>query len=109
MEFVAYISKKTSSQLRKDINDKSKELSKAENRVKELKSLFKRLYEDNVLGRISDEQFRMLSANYTDEQKELQEQIPVLEKELENLKDETDNTQRFLELANKYMHIQNKI
>ena len=105
MEFVAYISKKTSSQLRKDINDKSKELSKAENRVKELKSLFKRLYEDNVLGRISDEQFRMLSADYTDEQKELQEQIPVLEKELENLKDETVNTQRFLELTNKYLHI----
>ena len=105
-EFVAYISKKTSSQLRKDINAKSKELSKAENRVKELKSLFKRLYEDNVLGRISDEHFRLLSADYTDEQKELQEQIPVLEKELDNLKDETVNTQRFLELANKYLHIE---
>ena len=28
----------------------------------------KRLYEDNVLGRVTDEQYRMLSGDYTDEQ-----------------------------------------
>lgn len=105
MEFVAYISKKTSSQLRKDINAKCNELSKAENRIKELKSLFKRLYEDNVLGRISDEQFRILSMDYTDEQKELNERIPILEEEIEKLKAETVNTQKFLELVNKYLYI----
>ncbi|MBQ4261478.1 MAG: hypothetical protein II709_06315, partial [Ruminococcus sp.] len=58
-EFTDYISKKTSSQYRKELNAKTAELSKAEKRVVELKSLFKRLYEDNVLGRISDEQYRM--------------------------------------------------
>ena len=31
-------------------------------RQSEFTSLFKRLYEDNVLGRIPDEQYRILSA-----------------------------------------------
>lgn len=56
------------------------ELSKAEKRIVKLKSLFKRLYEDNVLGRISDEQYRMLSVDYNDEQKELEASIPELQK-----------------------------
>ena len=47
---------------------------------------FKRLYEDNVLGRISDEQYRMLSADYNDEQKELESLIPELQKEIGTLK-----------------------
>ena len=79
-EFTDYISKKTSSQYRKELNAKTVELSKSEKRIVELKSLFKRLYEDNVLGRISDEQYRMLSVDYNDEQKELEASIPELQK-----------------------------
>ena len=87
-EFTDYISKKTSSQYRKELNSKTAELSKAEKRIVELKSLFKRLYEDNVLGRISDEQYRMLSVDYNDEQKELEASIPELQKEIGTLKNE---------------------
>ena len=81
-EFTDYISKKTSSQYRKDLNAKTAELSKAEKRVVELKSLFKRLYEDNVLGRISDEQYRMLSLDYNDEQRSLSNQFLICKKKL---------------------------
>ncbi len=105
-DFVNYIKKKTSSQLTKDFNAKCSELSKSEQRVKELKTLFKRLYEDNILGRISDEQFRMLAADYTDEQKELELQIPTLRKEIEALKSECVNTQKFLDVVNKYLYIE---
>ena len=105
-DFVNYIKKKTSSQLTKDFNAKCSELSKSEQRVKELKTLFKRLYEDNILGRISDEQFRMLASDYTDEQKELELQIPTLRKEIEALKSECVNTQKFLDVVNKYLYIE---
>ena len=37
-------------------------------RREELSKLFKRLYEDNVLGRVTDEQYRMLAGDYTGEQ-----------------------------------------
>ena len=104
-EFVEHIRRKTSSQSKRVLNEKVAELSSAEKRVGELKSLFKRLYEDNVLGRISDEQFRLLSADYTDEQKDLQERIPILEYEVEKLKSESVNTQKFLDIAYKYTDI----
>lgn len=42
--------------------------------------MFKRLYEDNVLGRINNEQSRMLSCGYTDEQKSIDAKLPELEK-----------------------------
>ena len=41
----------------------------------ELTALFKRLYEDNVLGRIPDEHYRTLSGEYTAEQKILRERL----------------------------------
>ena len=104
-EFADYISKKSSSQIRKDLNAKTSELAKAEKRIKELKSLFKRLYEDNVLGRISDEQYRMLSGDYNDEQKELESKLPELNKEIAALNSECTNVQRFMDLAKKYVCI----
>ena len=72
----------------------------------ELKSLFKRLYEDNVLGRISDEQYRMLSVDYNDEQKELEASIPELQKEIGTLKNECTNVQKFLDIVRKYVCVQ---
>lgn len=104
-EFAAYISKKSSSQLRKEINLKSAELAQSQQRVNELKSLFKRLYEDNVLGRISDEQFRTLSADYMDEQKLLEAKIPELDAEIELLKENSTNVQKFFDVAKKYTDI----
>ena len=38
-----------------------RELYAMKKRSAELSKLFKRLYEDNVLGRVTDEQYRMLS------------------------------------------------
>ena len=50
---------------------KKKELEAAEKRIAELSAIFKRLYEDSVTGRISDERFTELSADYEAEQREL--------------------------------------
>ena len=105
-EFTDYISKKTSSQYRRELNARTAGLSKAEKRIVELKSLFKRLYEDNVLGRISDEQYRMLSVDYNDEQKELEASIPELQKEIDTLKNECTNVQKFLDIVRKYVCVQ---
>ena len=48
---------------------RKKELEAAEKRIAELSAIFKRLYEDSVAGRISDERFMELSADYEAEQK----------------------------------------
>jgi len=50
---------------------RKKELEAAGKRISELSAICKRLYEDSVAGRISDERFTELSADYEAEQKEL--------------------------------------
>ena len=75
-QFAEYIQQKNNAQLRREISRLQKELDAGKKRCGELSALFKRLYEDNVLGRVTNEQFRMLSTDYNAEQKALKEAIP---------------------------------
>lgn len=68
-------------------------------RSNELTALFKRLYEDNVLGRITNEQFRRLSADYNARQKTLEETIPVKQERLNKLKASAANVGVFIKRA----------
>lgn len=58
-----------------------------------------------MLGRISDEQFNLLSAEYVQEQKIIKGSIPKLEEQLEQLKDSLSNAERFVEKAKQYTEI----
>lgn len=74
-------------------------------RREELSKLFKRLYEDNVLGRVTDEQYRMLAGDYTGEQKALEEQILEKKALLEKLKAASANVNTFVEKAKQYKFV----
>ena len=100
-QFAEYINRKNSVELRREINALQRELDSMRKRRDELTALFKRLYEDNVLGRITNEQFRLLSGDYNDEQKGLDEAIPQKEEQLEKLKSSADNVNAFIEKAKK--------
>lgn len=103
--FAEYINHKNSVELRKEMNSLQKELDAARRRDTELTVLFKRLYEDNVLGRVTNEQFRILSADYNDEQRTLREVIPVKEAKLQKLTDSASNVDAFIEKAKRYTEI----
>ena len=75
-------------------------------RKAELDAIFKKLYEDSVLGRITAEQFQMLSTSYTDEQAKLTESLPQREAEIQRLKETVSNTAAFLDKAKRYTDIQ---
>ena len=105
-EFVEFINKKSSSENRRELTAKTNELAKLEKRNAELNTLFKRLYEDNVLGKITNEQFRMLSDGYNAEQKTIADQIPILQKQIEDLKASSTNVERFVTISNKYTDLQ---
>ena len=81
---------------------KKKELEAAEKRIAELSAIFKRLYEDSVAGRISDERFTELSADYEAEQKELKEKAAVLQGELSRTLEATANAEKFMKVVRKY-------
>lgn len=100
--FAQHINQKNTAETRKEITRLQKELDTMKKRDLELTALFKRLYEDNVLGRIPDEHYRTLSEEYTSEQKILRISIPHGEERMEKLKNSLTNVDRFIEKAKKY-------
>ena len=104
-QFAAYINAKNSAELKKEINALQKEVDSMQRRSDELSALFKRLYEDNVLGRITNEQFRRLSADYNAEQKALEDAIPGKLERLEKLRASAANVDAFIEKAKRFKTI----
>ena len=83
--------------------DKRRELDAANRRIAELSSIFKRLYEDSVSGRITDERFMELSADYEKEQKDLKTRAAEIERDLEQVHDSVVNANKFMEIIRKNM------
>lgn len=83
--FAQHIQQKSSAEARREMNRLQKELDGLEMHSRELTALFKRPYEDNVLGKIPDEQYRVLSQGYLQEQKENEERVPAVRAKLEKL------------------------
>ena len=81
---------------------RKRELEAAEKRITELKAIFKRLYEDSVSGRITDERFAELSADYEREQTELKERIAALQAEQDKAQENAANAEKFLAVVRKY-------
>jgi len=66
---------KQKAEARKELAAKRRQLTQAERRIEELDRLFKRIYEDNANGKLSDSRFQMLSDDYEQEQEEQAENI----------------------------------
>jgi DNA invertase Pin-like site-specific DNA recombinase len=81
---------------------KQKELAATRNRDKELDKLFNRMYEDNVNGKIDDERFARMSAQYTAEQKELAEKIKAISAELDKQENRAMTKDVFISTVRKY-------
>ena len=69
----------------KGLAKKRKLLSEGEKRITELDMIFKRLYEDNISGKLTDERFHKLSTDYEAEQAGLQTQAAILREEIEEV------------------------
>lgn len=67
-----------------------------------LDMLFKRLYEDMVSGRISNERFDLLSADYEQEQKQIKEEITRLQNLIDEGEQERYDLNQFLKNVRKY-------
>ena len=104
-KFAAYIGSKQSAELQREIRRQEKELAAMRKRKAELDAIFKKLYEDSVLGRITTEQFQMLSGSYTEEQNLITVGIPQKENEIQRLRETLSGTDSFLDKAKRYTDI----
>lgn len=74
-----------------------------EQRISEISRIIKRLYEDNVNGKISDERFMELSADYEAEQAELKKRAAALQAELDKSQAATVNAEKFMGIVRKHL------
>ena len=79
-----------------------RKLNKDKKRIAELDSIIKKLYESFAIGRITDERFDTLLAEYEAEQKSLQASVTEAEQRVSSFEEDTVRVEQFMELAKKY-------
>ena len=77
---------KSSRDKKKEVSAKKRLLEHNKNRIVELDDIFKRIYEDNMKVKLSDDRFAKLPADYETEQKQIIDETAVIEKELARAK-----------------------
>ena len=96
---------KQKAEAKKELAAKRRQLTQAERRIEELDRLFKRIYEDNVGGKLSDSRFQMLSDDYEQEQEELREKLLQLNEEIIQQEEQAENIDRFIGKVQKYLDL----
>jgi site-specific DNA recombinase len=100
-EFVQMVTKKTRSELDKSMRDSRRELEQAQARIAKLDEIIQRLYEDNIEGKIPDERFAKMTANYEAEQQTLEKRVTELKSIMTENKESALNVDHFLSLVKK--------
>lgn len=100
--FLKKLEQQSQDQFSKDNKRQRQQLQKDEHRSKEIDSIIQKLYEDNLLGKISDERFVKLSQSYEEEQKQLQTSISDLTEKLAKQQEDSLNISKFITRILKY-------
>jgi hypothetical protein len=84
---------------------KRKQYTQAEGRMEELNRLFKRIYEDRANVELSENRYKMLAADYEQEQDDLQNKLLQLDEEICKQEEQAENIDRFIGKARKYLNL----
>ena len=101
-EFVRVVQEAQSSQQTAEVRKQRTRLATAKQRVSELEVLLCKIYEDNILGKLSDSRYATLDAQYEKEQSELTAEISALEKAIKSYEKHEKDADRFIALIDKY-------
>ena len=101
-EFVRVVQEAQSSQQTTEVRKQRTRLATAKQRVSELEVLLCKIYEDNILGKLSDSRYATLDAQYEKEQSELTAEISALEKAIKSYEKHEKDADRFIALIDKY-------
>ena len=101
-EFVRVVQEAQSSQQTAEVKKQRIRLATAKQRVSELEVLLCKIYEDNILGKLSDSRYATLDAQYEKEQSELTVEISDLEKAVKSYEKHEKDADRFIALIDKY-------
>lgn len=105
-DFLRIVMDSALKQMEREGRNRQKELEKLLQRERELDAMFERIYEDEVLGKISQERFVKLSQKYEAEQAELTQKIRLLKAELSKEEDHIGTADEFISIMKRYQNLQ---
>ena len=101
-EFLNLYNQISESQSRTRLEELKSRISKAERRAKEVSALIRKIYEDNIAGKLSDKMLESLLESYEKEKASLEKEEDECHKQLEQAESQSQNTEHFIKLAHKY-------
>lgn len=101
-EFIQLVMHQSQKKYLRELTLKRSQFAQAQQRVHALDEIIKRLYEDNLTGKLTDERFIKLSSDYELEQIEKQKQVERLQIEVQQEENKNLNVGKFVERVKKY-------
>ena len=105
--FAQLLLRKNDEEREKDKKFLESELQKAIIRSNTVSQLYEKLYEDNVIGKVSDEWFVELSHKYEKERMNLKAKIADTRHKIEELKNNNSEYEKFISAIRRFMQMDN--
>jgi DNA invertase Pin-like site-specific DNA recombinase len=101
-EFIARVRQASNLRAEAEVKEGRKRLSKAARRSDELDTIIKKLYETFALGKLPENHFDRMLAEYDTEQAELRQTIAELQTEADDFAADSVKADRFIEIVSRY-------
>ena len=97
--FVRSVTEQSQEEMIRSLREGKRELEQANARMQKLDTIIQRLYEDNLDGKISDDRYIKMTANYEQEQADLEARIAELQDLMAAAKDKSESVDSFLKIV----------
>lgn len=104
-EFIEKYRNKSAKTYAKETTAMKRELEEKIARSKEIDEIIRKLYEDNVKGKISDERYGTMSAAYEEEQKTVKGRIKEIQERLAHTNEDNDKLMKFISAVRQYTEL----
>lgn len=101
-DFVQQITENKAAQQMQVLSASKRQLEQQTRRITEIDNIIKRLYEDNLSGKLSDNRFSKMSTDYEKEQRTLESSNAELKNMVDTCEDRSLNIKSFLKCVRKY-------
>lgn len=105
-DFIRIVLDETLRRMQKEGRNRQKELNALLAREKEIDILFEKIYEDNAMGKLSDERYAKMSGKYEDEAVELKVKIRKLNSEINKEDSHITTADEFLFLIRRFANME---
>lgn len=101
-EFINRIYSSSRDKQKESIKSLKRKIAQDTKRVNELNMLMKKLYEDNISGKLSDKRFDFMLSEFENEQDTLEISMENAKAEIEKYESDTVRADKFIELVKRY-------